>query len=222
MPFDEWSTPPDWIELIRSAMGSIDLDPCSNSASAKIVKATERYGLDIDKNGLDLQWGGNIFCNPPYSAGNIDQFVDKAISEWGDYNWSANYAYKAYNVSQMVLLVNSATDTKWYHKLLKHCSLVLLVKGRIKFWKVFDGPDGYKAYPEWEGQLSIERRAKDLSLAPVVGNSPRYLNTLFFFARHAGDIVRFYRTFRTHGTILSKGEMLRLDEDINSGQQDDL
>ena len=41
----------EYIELARKTMGSIDLDPASNSEAQRIVKAKKYY--DIEINGLN-------------------------------------------------------------------------------------------------------------------------------------------------------------------------
>lgn len=195
---DQFMTPPEWIELARDCMGSIDFDPASCAIAQKYVQANywaaheheyERESENWDNivcNGLKTHWNGNVWCNPPYSGGNIDLFIDKAIAEWNKDN-----------ISSMLILVNSATDTKWYHKLLLNSTAALLVKGRIKFWKMF----GNAAHATWEGELSKRRRAQNPNLKAKVGNSPRYLNTLFWF--HQKDyLTPFIDTFSHKGTII--------------------
>jgi hypothetical protein len=54
-----WLTPPHIIE----AVGPFDLDPC---AAPGWITATDHYILPAD--GLNLPWGGMVWCNPPYSA----------------------------------------------------------------------------------------------------------------------------------------------------------
>lgn len=199
MPFDNWMTPPDWIELARKYMGSIDYDPASNFVAQRYVNANywscapSEWDLvknDFDnviKDGLSTHWHGNVWCNPPYSAGNIDKFTDKLHDEWVNKS----------TVDRALYLVNSATDTNWYHMLLTHCTAALLVKGRIKFWKIFDG----KAHATWEGEKSIARRKADPTIKAKVGNSPRYVNTLFCFTR-CNDIDTFADVFGHKGKII--------------------
>lgn len=201
--FDEWMTPPNVIELARTAMGSIDFDPASNPVAQEYVKAkqycvapdsptAQMLAEDIDGfarkhfeyldnvliDGLKQPWHGNVWCNPPYSAGNIDLFVDRAIDQ-----------YNSGSINQMLMLVNSATDTKWYHKLIRHSQLTMLWRGRIKFWKIMNG----KAYEKWEGEKSKkEGKGK-------IGNSPRYLNTLFYFGHRTYEVGKL---FNKHATIL--------------------
>jgi len=202
MPFDNWMTDPKVIELARVTMGSIDFDPASNMIAQQYVKAhtfcvhpndykvTDFIKHDVLCDGLDQNWKGNVWLNPPYSIGNIDRFVDKAIFEWHAYDAGNELSGSEY-VKQMMILVNSATDTKWYHRLLDCSDCVLLWRGRIKFWKIQDG----KAHEKWEGEKSKEKGLGK------IGNAPRYLNTLFYFGSVQG-ILRFKEVFKEKGTFL--------------------
>jgi hypothetical protein len=121
----EWYTPLAWIERARTAMGSIDLDPAScEFAQQRFVKATEWF--DIERNGLAQPWRGNVFLNPPYARGVIDEFVDKLIAERTNY-------------TQAIVLVDNRSDTAWFHQLCGIASAVALPKGRIGFYS--DNPD---------------------------------------------------------------------------------
>lgn len=202
--FDEWMTPPDILTLARETMGSIDFDPASNHIAQRYVKATtycvapNDYSSvrnraitpgELRVNGDQRRWAGNVWCNPPYSAGNIDMFVRHAVfSEW---NRDPIYRSKDF-VSQMMFLVNSATDSRWYHDLLANCSVLLLWRGRIKFWKMFDGT----AHEKWEGEKSkAEGKGKK-------GNNPRYLSSLFYFGRTSEQIDNFCHLWQEKGTIV--------------------
>lgn len=223
MAFDNWLTPSDILDRVRCLFdGTIDFDPASNFVAQQYVKAItycvdrsdpdkdmlfhhnemayqyERKELLID--GLSQNWTGNVFCNPPYSAGNIDTFVRKGISEWNKgvlSTMSGGYYHldtmmpmrKRTGVQQMIFLVNTSSDTKWYHDLLTHCDTALLWRGRIKFWKIENG----QAYEKWEGQVS---KAKGLG---KVGNSPRYLSTMFYFGQQSD---RFMDLFADKGTFV--------------------
>jgi ParB-like chromosome segregation protein Spo0J len=125
---NEWYTPIEYIESSRKVMGSIDLDPATSIKANKIVKAKNIY--TINENGLLNEWYGNIFLNPPYSVDLINKFIDKLIEELK-------------NINQCILLVNNATDTIWFQKIVHFCSGICFPKGRIKFYK----PNSNKCSP---------------------------------------------------------------------------
>jgi hypothetical protein len=198
---DQFMTPPDVIEDARRVMGGIDLDPASHWIAQEYVKA-KRFCVDPSSmeewlgygdcppdnlifGGLTYNWSNanySVWCNPPYSRGLINQFVNKALEEWNKNT--------PFSIENMMLLTNSQTDTKWYQNLLNECSAACLHRGRMKFWKMFDG----KAHEKWEGEKSKQEGRGRIS------NQPRYLNTVFYFTR--GNIDTFVDVFGKHGTIV--------------------
>ena len=118
---NEWYTPPEYIYSVIEVFGAaIDLDPASSHTANKIVGAQKYFTIQDD--GLSQEWHGTIFLNPPYSAGLISRFVDKAIDEV--YNQPEKEA---------IILVNNATETQWFQKLCKHCDAVCFPAGRIQY-----------------------------------------------------------------------------------------
>jgi phage N-6-adenine-methyltransferase len=115
---NEWYTPQEYIEAARDAMGSIDLDPASCETAQANVMA-KRY-FDIEDNGLDKPWRGNVWLNPPYSKDLIGLFAAKVV-------------YESQRFEQAIVLVNNATDTAWFHQLASVSSAACLFKGRIRF-----------------------------------------------------------------------------------------
>ena len=120
-------TPAKYIESARRVMGSIDVDPASNDFANKTVKATIYY--TFKNTGLDKEWEGNIFLNPPYKQPEMSQFVDKLLTE-----------IKVGNTRQAILLTNNNTDTQWFYNAAKIASVLCFTKGRISFYKA-DGKD---------------------------------------------------------------------------------
>lgn len=69
----EWFTPTDIIEVVRTVLGGIDLDPASCEEANQIVKATWFYTRE--SNGLKMSWGPrvkffeapspSVWLNPP-------------------------------------------------------------------------------------------------------------------------------------------------------------
>ena len=113
---NDWCTPLKYIKSVRLVMGSIDTDPASSDIAQRVVKATTYYTRD--DNGLDHNWTGNVWLNPPYSTPDIDFFVKKLQES---------------DTQQWIVLTNNSSDTLWFHRLLKMCDSVCFTKGRIAF-----------------------------------------------------------------------------------------
>lgn len=125
---NEWYTPADYIEAAREVMGSIDIDPASNDIAQKTVKAKTYYTAET--NGLDKEWNGNVWMNPPYASDLIGKFIEKLINELP-------------NIAQAIVLVNNATETEWFNKLVSNADAVCFPRSRVKFYM----PDGKTGAP---------------------------------------------------------------------------
>jgi len=121
----EFYTPAYIVEAAREAMAWIDLDPASCAAANEIVKAKNFYSLKDD--GLKQPWHGRVWLNPPYTRGVIDKFVQKLYSA---VNGSCT-------VDRAVVLVNNATETWWFQRLLELQSGICFLNHRVSFL----GPD---------------------------------------------------------------------------------
>ena len=117
---NEWYTPKEYIELARLVMGSIDCDPASCDVAQETVQAGVYYTEET--NGLDKDWDGNVWMNPPYATGLIEKFCEKVAEE-----------YMSGNTEQAVVLVNNATETSWFKSLVSCASAVCFPHGRIRF-----------------------------------------------------------------------------------------
>ena len=133
---NEWYTPPECIEAARRVMGEIDLDPASSARANEVVKAHRYYSLDDD--GLSQQWCGRVWMNPPYAAGIVDQFVDKLYAE-----------FSTGRVEEFIVLVNNATETRWFETLAVMATLIAFPRSRVRFWR-----DGETASP-LQGQAFV-------------------------------------------------------------------
>jgi phage N-6-adenine-methyltransferase len=116
----EWYTPPDVLDAARTVLGDIELDPASSKIAQKTVKANRHYTAEND--GLSKKWKGATWLNPPYASGLVSQFTEK-LSEH----------YAAGDIPTAILLVNNATDTKWFQSAVELCSAVCFIAGRLKF-----------------------------------------------------------------------------------------
>lgn len=119
----EWYTPAGIIESARLVMGSIDLDPASNSVANEVVKADTFYTQEDD--GLSRDWYGNVFMNPPYARGMVSEFCNKLVSEDG-------------NITQWIVLINCISGTPYFHRLLDVSNVFCFVRGFLRF----GGPTG--------------------------------------------------------------------------------
>lgn len=97
---DEWRTPASVYKSLDDEF-HFKFDPCPLGGSA----------------GLEGDWQGPAFCNPPYSV----------IAKWVE---------KAYNEGQsktVVLLIPSRTDTRWWHSYVMAAKEIRFIKGRLRF-----------------------------------------------------------------------------------------
>jgi hypothetical protein len=118
---NEWYTPVELIEMVRSFYGgSIPLDAASCADAQKIVKADHCFS--IENSAFDNDWFGKVWLNPEYSYPAVKRFCDRAVEQ-----------YRNGNCDEVLILVNNATDTEWFYALSKYP--VLFSRGRIKFWK---------------------------------------------------------------------------------------
>ncbi len=111
---DLWSTPKYFFDELDNEF-NFTLDVCANSDNAKCSKY-----FDKEMNGLEKDWTGNVWCNPPYGR-EIVNWVKKASEEI-----EKDYCNK------IVMLVPSRTDTNWWHQYVIN-EKVRFIKGRLKF-----------------------------------------------------------------------------------------
>ena len=95
---NEWQTPQSIIEHAVAALGSIDLDPCSNSKDDSHVPAKVHF--TAEDNSLSQHWEGRVWLNPP-SGRAITPWIEKLRTE-----------YESGGVTAAVVLVPARTDTR--------------------------------------------------------------------------------------------------------------
>lgn len=120
----EWSTPKKYADLARQCMGSIDLDPASSEPANRQLICADRYHT-VARNGLNHNWYGNIWLNPPYG---------KYGAKSNQQLWSENLCkeFQLGNVNQAILLINSTHGYGWYERLWSQYWCCLATE-RIKF-----------------------------------------------------------------------------------------
>ena len=117
---NEWYTPLHVLSIVRQILGTIELDPASSKEANINVQAKQYYTKET--NGLERDWHGKVFLNPPYSRDLLEPFIDKLLEE-----------LNKKNTTEAVLLINNATETKWCQKALKNAQSVCCIEKRLKF-----------------------------------------------------------------------------------------
>jgi len=115
-----WTTPPDLLEKLYKLIPVFDLDPCSPTTEKKLapVKAKNYYTEIL--NGLEFEWHGHVFLNPPYGR-TIQSWIEKAQTE-----------FSAGRATSIIGLIPARPDTRWWQKHIPQTTVALL-QGRLKF-----------------------------------------------------------------------------------------
>lgn len=114
---DEWLTPPH----ILAALGDFDLDPCAPVNRPWNTAANHYTFLD---NGLNKDWQGRVFCNPPYGR-ETQKWLNKC-AEHGN----------------CIALVFARTETRmFFDSIWQKATAIFFIKGRLSFHSV-DGKKG--------------------------------------------------------------------------------
>ncbi len=117
---NEWYSPAEYVEAAREVMGEIDCDPASSPAANERVRARLFYTAADD--GRSKPWGKRVWMNPPYSQPLCGEFCERLAVK-----------HRAGEVDEAVVLVNNATETKWFAELVNVASAAVFPHGRIKF-----------------------------------------------------------------------------------------
>lgn len=118
---NEWYTPREYIQAAWDVLGHIELDPASSEVANRTVQA-ERYFTKED-DALSKDWNADtVWMNPPYSGDLIKGFTSKFAAH-----------FLTFDILEGIILVNNATETKWFAELVPVCSAVVFPTGRIRY-----------------------------------------------------------------------------------------
>lgn len=109
-----WETPQEFFDKYNKIY-KFDLDVCANDENKKC----EKY-FDEKINGLEQNWQGNCWMNPPYGR-EIKKWMKKAYEE-------------SKKGCRVVCLVPARTDTAWWHDYAVK-GKIEFIRGRLKFGK---------------------------------------------------------------------------------------
>lgn len=142
--WEHWCTPEPFLERVRR-IAPIGLDPCSCPASRTRAEleiwlngtreqkswatVEEARHVQID-DGLAFDWAGHglVYVNPPY--GTEIQL------------WALCLEARAGEGVEIVALLPSRTDARWWHNLTDCAQAGCFVKGRVQFDNPPPGSDG--------------------------------------------------------------------------------
>jgi|ERR1700730_5018060 len=111
----------EYIKAAVAVLGAIDLDPASRPAANELVGASESYSITDD--GVTRSWGGRIWLNPPDAPQLRAQFCARLVQE-----------YANGTVIAACVLVNNATETRWFQRLAAASSAICFPRGRARSW----------------------------------------------------------------------------------------
>lgn len=138
---DSWCTPL-WL---AQALGSWDLDPCSNERSH--IAASRTFSIAAGTDGLALaermESVLRVFVNPPYSRG--------AVARW----------FSAYHHTRWCFLLRFDPSTEWFEQIYAASALICVPKGRRVN---FEPPPGIKASSNVFPHALFYRREEDATV----------------------------------------------------------
>jgi transcriptional regulator with XRE-family HTH domain len=114
-----WETPAELGALLSEAVGGFDLDPCAGSTNSRVARVKARVLLTVNDDGLNSKWFGTTFCNPPYGR-SLPRWIQKCATE----------GERGVNV---LALIPSRTDTRYWHDHVAGRADIWMLKGRLRF-----------------------------------------------------------------------------------------
>ena len=107
----EWYTPRF---IFQKLSVDFDLDPCSPGQEIVPWIPAQIHHTYLD-NGLETEWFGNVFMNPPYGMD------------------TPKWMKKLARHGKGIALVFARPDTRWFHDYIPFANAICFIKGRIGF-----------------------------------------------------------------------------------------
>jgi len=123
---NEWYTPDAYLAAVRATFGgAIDLDPFSCAVANRRVRALRYWTEQTDAFAQPDWTADNVFMNPPYSGGLVSRSVFRFVDE-----------FVAESFPTGIVLVNNASETRWFQRALVVASALCLPDRRIAFYNL--------------------------------------------------------------------------------------
>ena len=143
---DEWYTP-SWIFDALDVV--FDLDPCCPHPNEWVPA---KHYLTKDDNGLEENWYGSVWLNPPFGRRNGIRPWLEALRDHGN----------------GIALVPNRTATEWWQEAAVNSDALLFVEGKIRFVR----PDGSEGISPSYGNVLMaygEEMADALIMSEIAG-----------------------------------------------------
>lgn len=114
---DERSTPQDLFNYADVKWGPFTLDACASDSNAKC-----KVYWTASHNSLIQPWHGVVWCNPPYSRGNTEPFVERAA-------WAVTHG----PADRVVMLLPVTTSNRWWQRNFRKAAFIEFLPCRIRF-----------------------------------------------------------------------------------------
>lgn len=124
---DDWISPPELVDDIDGAVNGITLDPCAHEQTSY---GEMNYRLEDGQDGLQKDWVGDVFVNPPFSY--KKEWLQKVVEE-----------LQSGHVDTVTVITPDGTDTKsWWHEYIAaHAQYICFLEGRLSYLAPLDDDD---------------------------------------------------------------------------------
>ena len=119
MPNNDWYTPRWLVEALESAVGGIDIDPCSGCEPEPIAPTTYTKADD----GLAQDWSGTVYVNPPYQRYVIDEWAEKIHDE----------ATRPGGPDLILALLPARMSADWWNDYVSPADVLFVFTSRLRF-----------------------------------------------------------------------------------------